>query len=54
MQAGISNPLAEKVVAFFHTCDAARFAPVSADSQQDLTTAAAKLILALEDELCLS
>jgi hypothetical protein len=53
-RSGISPPLAEKAIAFFHTCDAARFAPPSAAAQDDLATAATKLILALEVELWLS
>jgi hypothetical protein len=53
-RSGISTALAEKVVAFFHNCDTARFAPIAAAGREDLPAAATQLILALEAELWLS
>jgi hypothetical protein len=53
-RSGVSAALAEKIVAFFHTCDISRFAPVAAAGSDDLPAAATQLILALEAELWLS
>jgi hypothetical protein len=52
-RSGVSAALAEKVVAFFHACDKARYAPRAA-VVDDLPAAATQLILALEAELWLS
>jgi hypothetical protein len=51
---GVSPALVEDVARFFGTCDAARFAPGFSHEQESWSTAASRLVRALEDEPWLS
>ncbi|HYT87250.1 MAG TPA: hypothetical protein VEL76_00890, partial [Gemmataceae bacterium] len=51
-RAGLSAVVANRVTAFFHACDAARFAPDPANRPAALPAEAEQVVSALEAELC--